>query len=100
MPENPRHPFETVIYFRPSATGFLHEITGDQRWGLAQAIREVTGALRLELCLRGLPETYRWALHCGHEQDVFVRLIAECAVPLDDGPREWTEALREHMGMQ
>jgi len=99
IPERPRRAFEIVLYFRPAAQGTLHGLEGNQRWGLAQALRELTGALRLELVRRGLPEDHRWCLHGGPGADLWVGLSASRAGTPGDGPRDWCHALRSHLGL-
>ena len=99
IPAPPRRPLEIVLFFRPSAAGHLYQLSGDQRWGIAQAIREISGAMKLELCLRGQQESYRWALHAGDGPDTFVRFWADKTDPLNDGPEQWADAMREHLGL-
>ncbi len=100
VPGDPRRAFETLVWFRPSATGLLCDLTGNQRWGLAQALRELTGALRLELSVRGLPERYAWRLIAGPGLEPYVQIVAPRSVEVSDGPREWVERLRSHIGVE
>jgi len=100
IPGVPSCAFDTILYLRPSARGRLCDLTGDQRWGLAQAVREVTGALRLELTVRGHGEEYDWHLHAGPEQDVYLRVTTPAAVQVEDGPAQWAAKLRESLGLE
>ncbi len=97
-PSSPRA-LEVVLFFRPSCSGWLHQVPGDQRWGMAQAIREVTGALRLELSLRGYPEAYTWVLHAGQNEELFVRLFVSHRVSREGGHESWVRALKDHLGL-
>ncbi|HET6164929.1 MAG TPA: hypothetical protein VFG37_14765 [Planctomycetota bacterium] len=96
----PRRAFETILYCRPSATGLLSDLSGNQRWGLAQALRELTGALKLELSVRGLPVRYSWRLHAGEGLEPYVRIAAHRSISVADGPREWVERLKSHIGVE
>ncbi len=96
----PRRAFETILYCRPSATGLLSDLSGNQRWGLAQALRELTGALKLELSVRGLPVRYAWRLHAGEGIEPYVRIAAHRSIAVGDGPREWVERLKSHIGVE
>jgi hypothetical protein len=100
VPREPRCAFETVIHCRPSATGCLSDLNGNQRWGLAQAIREITGALRLELSVRGLPERYGWQVVAAVGIEPYVRIVTPRTTVVSDAPREWVEKLREHIGVE
>lgn len=100
VPAAPRRPFETILYCRPGTTGLLCDLSGNQRWGLAQALRELTGALRLELEVRGLPVRYSWHLHAAEGLEPYVRIAAHPSIAVDDGPREWVERLRNHIGVE
>jgi hypothetical protein len=96
----PKRAFETVLYCRPAATGLLSDLDGNQRWGLAQALRELTGALKLELSVRGLPERYTWRLHAGEGLEPYVRIAAHRSISVADGPKEWVEKLKSHIGVE
>lgn len=100
MPANPRRAFETIVYLRPSGTGLLCDLTGNQRWGLAQAMREITGALRLELSVRGLPVRYSWRFVAGAGLEPYLRIVAPRDVTVHDGPAEWVGRLRAHIGVE
>jgi hypothetical protein len=100
VPAEPSRPFSIVIYARPGATGTLSDLSGNQRWGLAQAVREITGALRLELDARGLPVSFSWRIVAGTGIEPFVELGAPRSTRVDDGPREWTAVLRSHIGIE
>lgn len=100
VPADARRAFETVIWFRPGATGWISELTGNQRWGLAQAVREITGALRLELAVRGLPERYRWRMVAGPRIEPYLRLVTPAGTNVTDGPRDWVGQLRTHIGVE
>ena len=100
VPAQPQRAFDMIIWFRPGATGVLSELTGNQRWGLAQAVREITGALRLELAVRGLPERYSWRLVAGTGLEPYVRIVTPPEVEVGDGPREWVEQMRSHIGVE
>lgn len=96
----PQRAFELYIWCRPGATGALSDLSGNQRWGLAQAIRELTGALRLELAVRGLPADYGWRLVAGAGIEPYVRLVTPRTLQVADGPRDWVEKLRSHIGVE
>lgn len=98
--DEPRRAFETILYCRPSATGLLCDLSGNQRWGLAQALRELTGALKLELSVRGLPVRYTWRLHAGEGLEPYVRIAAHRSISVADGPRDWVERLKSHIGVE
>ncbi len=100
VPMAAKRAFETVIWFRPSARGGLSDLTGNQRWGLAQAVREITGALRLELGVRGLPERYRWQLVAAPDLEPYLRITTPPDLVVHDGPSEWVERLRSHIGVE
>jgi hypothetical protein len=100
VPEGPTRAFETIVWFRPSATGLLCDLTGNQRWGLAQALREVTGALMLELSVRGLPERYAWRWIEGPGLEPFLRIVTPKTTIVRDEPKEWVEKLRAHIGVE
>ena len=96
----PKRAFELYIWCRPGATGALSDLSGNQRWGMAQAIRELTGALRLELAVRGLPATYGWRLVAGAGIEPYVRLVTPHSLVVADGPSDWVERLRAHIGVE
>ncbi len=100
VPAAPKRAFETVIWCRPGATGALADLSGNQRWGLAQAVRELTGALRLELSVRGLSESYGWRLVAGPGIEPHVRIVTPRATVVRDGPAEWVDRLRRHIGVE
>ncbi len=100
MPAAPRRAFEMFIWFRPGATGALSDLSGNQRWGVAQAIRELTGALRLELAVRGLPADYGWRLVAGADIEPYVHILTPKTLEVVDGPSEWVERLRAHIGVE
>lgn len=100
VPPVPRRAFEVVIWFRPGATGSLADLSGNQRWGLAQAVREITGALRLELAVRGLPESYGWRLVAGPGLEPHLRIVTPRETVVADGPTDWVERLRSHIGVE
>jgi hypothetical protein len=100
VPAGARRALETTIWLRPGAKGCLSELSGNQRWGLAQALREVTGALRLELAVRGLPERYSWRLVAGPGLEPRLRIVTPRDTQVSDGPREWVERLRAHIGIE
>ena len=100
VPADAKRAFESVIWFRPSTTGVLCDLTGNQRWGLAQAVREVTGALRLELAVRGLPERYAWRFVGGPGVEPYLHLVTPRELLVPDGAREWVERLRSHIGVE
>jgi hypothetical protein len=100
VPADARRAFETVIWFRPSTTGVLSDLTGNQRWGLAQAVREVTGALRLELAVRGLPERYSWRFVGGPGLEPYLHVVTPRELEVSDGAREWVDRLRSHIGVE
>jgi hypothetical protein len=100
VPAAPLRAFETVIWCRPGATGSLADLSGNQRWGLAQAVREITGALRLELAVRGLPEVYGWRLVAGPGIEPYVRIVTPRSTVARDGPAEWVDRLRRHIGVE
>ncbi len=95
-----RRPFEIVLYFRPAMKGRLCQWGGNQRWGMAQAIREVTGALRLELCVRGQPLDYRWWIHAAPGEEAFVRIVPSALVRVSDPQERWAELFRSHVGLE
>ena len=92
--------FEVVIWFRPGAIGALADLSGNQRWGLAQAVREITGALRLELAVRGLKEDYGWRLVAGPGIEPHLRIATPRTTTVHDGPAEWVGKLRSHIGVE
>jgi hypothetical protein len=100
VPADPRRAFEIVIWFRPSTTGVLTDLTGNQRWGLAQAVREVTGALRLELSVRGLPERYAWRFVGGPGIEPYLHVVTPRGTIVHDAPTAWVERLRAHIGVE
>jgi hypothetical protein len=100
MPQRPRRAFETILYCRPGATGLLCDLSGNQRWGIAQALREITGALNLELAVRALPVRYSWRLYAGEGLEPYVRIAAHRSIAVDDAPREWVGRLKDHMGVE
>jgi hypothetical protein len=100
VPELPRRAFETILYCRPGATGLLSDLSGNQRWGIAQALREITGALSLELAVRGLPVRYTWRLHAGEGLEPYIRIAAHNKITVADTPRDWVERLKNHMGVE
>jgi len=100
MPVAPRRAFETILYCRPGATGLLSDLSGNQRWGIAQALREITGALSLELAVRGLPVRYAWRLHAGEGLEPYIRIAAHRSIAVADTPRDWVERLKNHMGVE
>lgn len=100
VPAAPKRAFEMVIWCRPGATGALADLSGNQRWGLAQAVRELTGALRLELAVRGLPEVYGWRLVAGPGIEPHVRIVTPRTTVVRDEPSQWVERLREHIGVE
>lgn len=100
VPERPRRAFETILYCRPGATGLLCDLSGNQRWGIAQALREITGALSLELAVRGLPVRYSWRVHAAEGLEPYVRIAAHRSIAVGDAPRDWVERLKDHMGVE
>jgi hypothetical protein len=100
VPAQPRRAFEIVIWFRPGATGVLADLSGNQRWGLAQAVREVTGALKLELSVRGLPERYAWRFVGGAGLEPWLEIVTPRGTAVADRPQDWVARLKNHIGVE
>ena len=91
---------ETLIWFRPSARGELFRWNGDQRWGMAQALREVSGAIALELHRRRLPIRFQWTLHGARDADAYAHLVTPASTRVSDSPQTWASLLRAHLGLE